>query len=217
MQVILFALGHLFWFNTRLGPWSRFALSELCNHLASTRIITVLVHSYLPEYDLIRYYSTANDFDRAQSVANQFNWINASLLCLCHRATCWPTVWCRILPSLPAIGHCHLPFLVREFVSFLGFSIPLLDSIFQNIHVITCPTTSLLPEPHIARCGHGYRNGHYVYSGPNHNITLFSREEVHGHGNCDFWWKIIIERHFCASTDRLNRFESWGCDISGAS
>jgi hypothetical protein len=110
---------------THLGPWSRFALSELCNHLASTKITTVSVYTFcVREHTLIRfmilYRSTANDFDRAQSVANQLNWINASLLRLCHWATCWSTVWCWILPPLPAIGFCHLPFLVNEF-HFLTF------------------------------------------------------------------------------------------------
>ena len=68
-------LTHIY---THLGPWSRFALLELCNHLASIKITTVSVHSScLREHDLIRCYvtlsSTANEFDRAQSVTNQFN------------------------------------------------------------------------------------------------------------------------------------------------
>lgn len=102
--------------------------------------------------------------------------------------------------------HCLYRVLASTFsrkrVSLLNFVLSLPGPIFQNFHVITRSTPSLLPEPPIARRGRGHGHGDYVYSGSNYNITLLSREEVHGHGNCDFWRKKN-GNHFRIVTDRF--------------
>ena len=95
-----------------------------------------------PNPFMILYRSTANDFDWAQSVANQLHWINASLLRLCHRVTCWPTVWRWILPPLPAIGFCHLPFLVKEFHFLIFCCLDLYYALFSRIFMLS------LAQPH---------------------------------------------------------------------